>query len=1047
MKERPHEMLALWFLALSLLIALAEFPQTGDILKSSAIGVNHGGTNLTISSKNHRKVVSMSMSDEDKPNQTETISQQGVSLPPQPRTLDPTILDAVESWNGSSWDIILNWNSTDQPFVLSTSPDPTFQNGVKVLGKDVAVTTYSKPADPDKILECFDVSGNSVLSAPDIGIGYTPDPDPSISSIIGEGHWWGDTVTIYGSYLDSYAKGNISYMYDLPVRATDVTLNLNGEYADSATFTIPDDARSFYALIEANSKSSQFGSYYPLYPRGIGPFGTIRGISYVTSGLNQGKVWIAADNSVEEIDIFLHDPIVTPGRIFSDVSMPYLSRVTTDDRILYVNGAGDKSEIYQIDTSSGARTHYAYTSDGGFNRNIAPVGIAVTPDGTACYIADAIQGKIVKIPIGAGPGTSTIVDNWGNRTFSFPDPCGMDVEPWNSYVIVADNNNWSYLISSRYSSNQQDFLGAIAHSIEVDRDYSVGGAICCYNWTEDNAIAEAFNRNDIGSNPPRYHGASLFGCANGNITVDPNWGFEFFWHYPQRVILSNQCPLVPYSSPHQSRDAVIKMEVVAWPAASNRSLNLIPIDPPDLSHYSPDNGCLQEGCAQMLPYEANDNVGIPSVQWSWGISHYETGYHPELESSAMGGVSCSGPDSSSYVGCSWLVTPHNNWGGYSGNNFQVEALKNNEGGNFFEKVASLSSVYTVWKRVFVERDKMFRKGGLLYAPDADHMVLPAGLSSLQIYKGPSNSQIDNLSEGDKIAIFDNQNPYEGPHDETYVCSIDRTTYTNYAIIDLVTERNGSIQYHTKYNYGASPVDATTYYPDFSQGLSAGIGVIESNDGTIYDTSLNQINGTGAAFYVADMEELQKTLDDANVEVYGLRDGMGAMPYVGGFGWPADSSQKAVALVNFSYLWFKNIASYNYLHLIGIDDAVPINPYALGVTPGINSTESGASYIYVQKIKDLYPVDSDKIAANRYCTIHEWTHNFSMLALTADTYHCDNMAWPIDGEVPTHKCIMNPVITELYETPPRFCIPHLFTGGSSICDVETSIRNQEDPLPY
>ena len=76
----------------------------------------------------------------------------------------------------------------------------------------------------------------------------------------------------------------------------------------------------------------------------------------------------------------------------------------------------------------------------------------------------------------------------------------------------------------------------------------------------------------------------------------------------------------------------------------------------------------------------------------------------------------------------------------------------------------------------------------------------------------------------------------------------------------------------KNSYHASPLD-------FSSGKSSAVGVINSADGLIYDTAINQINGTGSAFYDADMWDIEQPFDDAFVEFIAPRSGMGAVPYM------------------------------------------------------------------------------------------------------------------------------------------------------------------------
>ncbi|MCX7831255.1 MAG: hypothetical protein N2445_09415, partial [Acidobacteria bacterium] len=206
------------------------------------------------------------------------------------------------------------------------------------------------------------------------------------------------------------------------------------------------------------------------------------------------------------------------------------------------------------------------------------------------------------------------------------------------------------------------------------------------------------------------------------------------------------------------------------------------VDPPDLSPYAGDGGW---NPSQSLPYEGNDNVGM-------------TDYGICIDANCTGGAQTERVVT---IGSDWtkkvyLKVPER----YSGNNFQVEVIKTDYYGNSLSetKIASATSIYTTWKRVYIERDKMFRRGGLLYESGDEPSVIPVGSSSLKIMKGPNGVQLDNLNVGDKIAIFDAQRTYESPHDEAYIGSIDRTTYTDYALI-MLKKSDLSTDYQTKYS--------------------------------------------------------------------------------------------------------------------------------------------------------------------------------------------------------------------------------------------------------
>ncbi len=126
--------------------------------------------------------------------------------------------------------------------------------------------------------------------------------------------------------------------------------------------------------------------------------------------------------------------------------------------------------MYQINVSSGTRTAYAATTDSGFTRTVFPVGIGLDPDGSVCYIADASAGKIVRIPQNNG---SAITDNWGNFTWNFPDPCGIDVNTGHQ-VIAASADGWDGYTTGQNNTYLYGYTQGVAYSLFVDRDVSLG---------------------------------------------------------------------------------------------------------------------------------------------------------------------------------------------------------------------------------------------------------------------------------------------------------------------------------------------------------------------------------------------------------------------------------------------------------------------------------------------------------------------------------------------------------------------------------------------
>ena len=357
---------------------------------------------------------------------------------------------------------------------------------------------------------------------------------------------------------------------------------------------------------------------------------------------------------------------------------------------------------------------------------------------------------------------------------------------------------------------------------------------------------------------------------------------------------------------------------------------------------------------------------------------------------------------------------------------------------------------------------------MLFEEGTAPVVIPAGRTFLRILKGPGGAQIENLNEGDKIAIFDASRPYESQHDEAYIGTIDRSTYTDYTVVTL-KQSDLSTDYTTKYSYTTSPMDAATHYPDFSQGSSAGVGVVYSTTAiegkTVTDTSSNQINGEGSAFYEADMRDIEKTYNDAYVEFYGLRSGMNAVPYIDPQmpfytvnETPGDDETNRL---NFHQIWWKNNTyNWNYFHLVGCrgDDFV-----WTGSTTGITDPSNNDSYIYRWTVEGLgenqsYTPEQVNLATQAL-TNHELAHQFwpnrcSNLTCGSDTNlgkHDDRPWWNFTttGCPNDNPCLMDWKGGNLIDEFNRFCKEDLFLGdpncGSTI-KPDSAIRTISDPIP-
>lgn len=283
-------------------------------------------------------------------------------------------------------------------------------------------------------------------------MGYEPQPAPGPPTLAYPFWWWGDTVQFAASYLDPIAPANLTFFNRMSANASQVQIPSGSDYANTATFTIPSDARSSLpATIQAHARMSPGSSAVVLTP----------GLSYtnlhgVVWAPQTGNVWVASDSKVDEVNLFLDGPVSTTW--VTGIDHPYISRVSDNGTLLVVDSSLGVATIYQIDVNSGTESVFAQTKDDGFTRNILPVGIGLSADGLVGYIADASSGRVVRIPAGAGPGSTTITDSWGGKDdFVFPDPAPIDVAP-TSQTLVGDTGDqgsgWVWVCPVRWTEHQ-----------------------------------------------------------------------------------------------------------------------------------------------------------------------------------------------------------------------------------------------------------------------------------------------------------------------------------------------------------------------------------------------------------------------------------------------------------------------------------------------------------------------------------------------------------------------------------------------------------------
>jgi len=410
---------------------------------------------------------------------------------------------------------------------------------------------------------------------------------------------------------------------------------------------------------------------------------------------------------------------------------------------------------------------------------------------------------------------------------------------------------------------------------------------------------------------------------------------------------------------------------------------------------------------------------------------------------------------------------------YAGDNYRVFF-----GTPAWIKYHGTTASITAKKRIYIEKDKMFKRGGIL-ADNAE-----ANTSIIYLAKNPDGTRADNIVEGDNIAIFDSSKPYESFHDEACVCKItDNLPPPNdFKIkVDLAPIGNCSQPcnpYSLSQQYTASPPDSTSHEWLFTSGNSAGVGVL------------------GSGFYEADTSDLKQPFDDAFISFAIPTDGSNAIPFMPDkFFSGCNLSGNCVDIIcfdpdhpifskqrRFAKIWFsKSNNQYNYVQLMGAGRAAqldtctecgganPLSQY-IGFTHAWNAAiyPTNISFIFVKSIEDYcYPPNQTKNLIID-TTDHEIAHQFYVNA--ASGYHDNKCNWksfpagcpalPGPCGVPAEACLMNPDrdsldAINLFDADDLLCgDPGCPNGTNRCCNIgqpsctipgNGSIRQLFDPL--
>jgi len=405
--------------------------------------------------------------------------------------------------------------------------------------------------------------------------------------------------------------------------------------------------------------------------------------------------------------------------------------------------------------------------------------------------------------------------------------------------------------------------------------------------------------------------------------------------------------------------------------------------------------------------------------------------------------------------CRWEFRITNRYGG---DNYKVYFAFDQSTLEF----AATSDVYTAWKHVHIERERMCNVGAVLFQSyGATGQCGTPGFPPCCGTAGqPACTQIlvydsSNISVGQSIVVFDANSAYE------------TAGYSRTVVAPLTNNGNGSITLNLDgalpRSYRASEVDpvATPPVPDFRNGNAGGVCV------------------PSGGFVEADLSDLRQGFDDAVVDfhipVYGI-DGAGAVPRL----WPGffDLANRGCAARRFAGSWYSRFVNggaitgcpdppasasveNNVFQVIPAFDTVDPN-----APSGYSQFESSFSYVYDDQIaQDCGGTTGGCTATkqgrmNRWTCAHELAHQYqvnscSMLAHFHDPRHawCGELSGSCVGSGTVQDC---PMVTS---EPPstgnldmradgidHFCKEDLVLGDPN-CGAQPSdgaIRSWEDP---
>lgn len=389
---------------------------------------------------------------------------------------------------------------------------------------------------------------------------------------------------------------------------------------------------------------------------------------------------------------------------------------------------------------------------------------------------------------------------------------------------------------------------------------------------------------------------------------------------------------------------------------------------------------------------------------------------------------------------------------YAGDNYQVGlSLDPNYLTNPSIKPMLTTGILTAWKRVYVERDKMFRQGGLLdhvygsfpYSPDLgltdDELALELSYQNLYCPScGCTTLPCTGLSI--PISVFDASHPlYQGYDQYRTITGLFLGSVLGRGV--LIAQLDSPLA-HT---ISGQTVTYTSGWTDPLYNKSAGIGV--------------QVN---PAFFSADMGATAGAFGDGFVEVSDQPDGRSALPYLTQSWFDYVWVNERDDLAYFSQIWSSHFnptgasppyqdEKHNHFHVM----AGSVSNYFNGVS----NRGYDYAYIMVQAIMAMSGTADEQRSMQRWTVDHELGHNLCVNACLTDG-HDDRYAWcgppqynncGLDGGA-EELCVMSGTplpFDDAKDGVYAFCLEDLLIGSPDTpCDgftrPDTAMRTEPDP---